>query len=277
MVKDMKKKLVLLGAALLLSSATASAQSRVTGRVTDSNGQPVMGATVRIPGTKIVTTTDAKGTFKLNVPAGAKKLVVSYIGMQAETVSVAGNVQVVLKDNELGEAVVVGYGTARKIGTVVGSVKKVGSEQVSDKPAPNVADALQGKVAGLQIFSNSGDAGEMGDMSITLRGVGSLGAGSEPLVVVDGAPASAAVLALLNDRTREPFNNRYITPGLDALIDVQRTSDIFFPGYWLGSLLRGHRSSEAAEMVKDFVRQHPGYPQKLMNKLNENAFWLLNR
>ena len=113
MVKDMKKKLVLLGAALLLSSATASAQSRVTGRVTDSNGQPVMGATVRIPGTKIVTTTDAKGTFKLNVPAGAKKLVVSYIGMQAETVSVAGNVQVVLKDNELGEAVVVGYGTAR--------------------------------------------------------------------------------------------------------------------------------------------------------------------
>ena len=203
MVKDMKKKLVLLGAALLLSSATASAQSRITGRVTDSNGQPVMGATVRIPGSKIVTTTDAKGTFKLNVPPGAKKLVVSYIGMQAETVSVASNVQVVLKDNELGEAVVVGYGTARKIGTVVGSVKKVGSEQVSDKPAPNVADALQGKVAGLQIFSNSGDAGEMGDMSITLRGVGSLGAGSEPLVVVDGAPASAAVLALLNDRDIE--------------------------------------------------------------------------
>lgn len=90
-------------------------------------------------------------------------------------------------------------------------------------------------------------------------------------------PWTASLLALLNDRTREPFNNRYITPGLDALIDVQRTSDIFFPGYWLGSLLRGHRSSEAAEMVKDFVRQHPGYPQKLMNKLNENAFWLLNR
>ena len=90
-------------------------------------------------------------------------------------------------------------------------------------------------------------------------------------------PWTASLLALLNDRTREPFNNRYITPGLDALIDVQRTSDIFFPGYWLGSLLGGHRSSEAAEMVKDFVRQHPGYPQKLMNKLNENAFWLLNR
>ena len=107
----MKKKLVLLGAATLLSAATASAQSRVTGRVTDSHGEPVMGATVRIPGTKIVTTTDAKGNFKLqNVPASAKKIVVSYIGVQATTVSVAGNVDVVLKENELGEAVVIGYG-----------------------------------------------------------------------------------------------------------------------------------------------------------------------
>lgn len=200
----MKKKLVLLGAATLLSAATASAQSRVTGRVTDSHGEPVMGATVRIPGTKIVTTTDAKGNFKLqNVPASAKKIVVSYIGMQATTVSVAGNVDVVLKENELGEAVVIGYGTARKIGTVVGSVKKVGSEQVSDKPVANVADALQGKVAGLQIASNSGDAGEMGDMSIRLRGVGSLGAGNEPLVVIDGAPASSSALAMLNDRDIE--------------------------------------------------------------------------
>ena len=200
----MNKKLVLFGAGVLLSAATASAQMHVTGKVTDSNGQPLAGATIRVNGTKMVTTTDVNGNFKLkNVPAAAKKLVVSYIGMEPQTVSVAGNVQVVLKDNELGEAVVIGYGTARKVGTVVGSVKKVGSEQVSDKPATNVADALQGKVAGLQIFSNSGDAGEMGDMSIRVRGVGSLGASNSPLIVIDGSPASSSALAMLNDRDIE--------------------------------------------------------------------------
>ena len=68
---------------------------------------------------------------------------VSYIGMNTATVSVAGNVQVVLKDNELGEAVVIGYGTAKKVGTVVGSVKKVGGSVVENKPATNVADAFR--------------------------------------------------------------------------------------------------------------------------------------
>lgn len=121
----MNKKLVLLGAGLLMTAATASAQKLVSGRVTDTHGEPVMGATVRVPGTKVITTTDANGNFKLKgVPATAKKISVSYIGMQPTTVSVAGNVQVVLKDNELGEAVVIGYGTAQKVGTVVGSVKK---------------------------------------------------------------------------------------------------------------------------------------------------------
>lgn len=200
----MNKKLVLLGAGLLLTAATASAQQHVTGKVTDSHGQPVMGATVRVAGTKIVTTTDANGTFRLhNVPASAKKLQVSYIGMQPSTVSVAGNVQVRLEDNELGEAVVIGYGTAQKLGTVVGSVKKVGSDKISDKPAPNIADALQGKVAGLQVASQSGDVGSLGQMSIKLRGTGSLGASSDPLIVVDGSPASIDAFSMLNDNDIE--------------------------------------------------------------------------
>jgi hypothetical protein len=137
MVINMNKKLVLMGAGLLLTAATASAQKLVTGHVTDAQGQPVMGATVRVPGTKVITTTDANGNFKLSgVPASAKKLMVSYIGMNTATVSVAGNVQVVLKDNELGEAVVVGYGTVKK-GAFTGAVTAVkGKEleklQVSD-------------------------------------------------------------------------------------------------------------------------------------------------
>lgn len=200
----MNKKLVLLGAGLLLTAATASAQQHVTGKVTDSHGQPVMGATVRVAGTKIVTTTDANGTFRLkNVPASAKKLQVSYIGMQPSTVSVAGNVQVRLEDNELGEAVVVGYGTGQKVGTVVGSLKKVGGEAIASKPAANIADALQGRVAGLEVLNYTGDVGEINSTTIRLRGVGSLGASSTPLIIVDGAPVSTAMFNLLNDKDIE--------------------------------------------------------------------------
>ena len=200
----MNKKLVLLGAGLLMTAATASAQKLVSGRVTDTHGEPVMGATVRVPGTKVITTTDANGNFKLKgVPATAKKISVSYIGMQPTTVSVAGNVQVVLKDNELGEAVVVGYGTAQKVGTVVGSVKKVGGEKVENNPTANVADALQGKVAGLQVLNNSGDAGDINSASIKLRGTGSFTASNTPLIVIDGSPAGAGMLSMLNDKDIE--------------------------------------------------------------------------
>jgi len=163
-----------------------------------------MGATVRVPGTKVITTTDANGNFKLKgVPATAKKISVSYIGMQPTTVSVAGNVQVVLKDNELGEAVVIGYGTAQKVGTVVGSVKKVGGEKVENNPTANVADALQGKVAGLQVLNNSGDAGDINNASIKLRGTGSFTASNTPLIVIDGSPAGADMLSMLNDKDIE--------------------------------------------------------------------------
>ena len=200
----MNKKLVLLGAGLLMTAATASAQKLVSGRVTDTHGEPVMGATVRVPGTKVITTTDANGNFKLKgVPATAKKISVSYIGMQPTTVSVAGNVQVVLKDNELGEAVVIGYGTAQKVGTVVGSVKKVGGEKVENNPTANVADALQGKVAGLQVLNNSGDAGDINSASIKLRGTGSFTASNTPLIVIDGSPAGVGMLSMLNDKDIE--------------------------------------------------------------------------
>ena len=200
----MNKKLVLLGAGLLMTAATASAQKLVSGRVTDTHGEPVMGATVRVPGTKVITTTDANGNFKLKgVPATAKKISVSYIGMQPTTVSVAGNVQVVLKDNELGEAVVIGYGTAQKVGTVVGSVKKVGGEKVENNPTANVADALQGKVAGLQVLNNSGDAGDINNASIKLRGTGSFTASNTPLIVIDGSPAGVGMLSMLNDKDIE--------------------------------------------------------------------------
>lgn len=198
----MNKKLVLLGAAAMLTVGVASAQKRVTGRVVDSQGDPVIGAAVRVEGAKGAVATDAHGRFVLtNVPTSAKNLKITYIGKRARTVSISGNMSVVLEDDEtlLDEAVVVGYGSARKVGTVVGSVTKVGSKDINDKPSTNISDALQGKISGMQVLGNSGDIGDMSrPPSITIRGVGSLGSGSTPLVVVDGSPADASVLNLLN-------------------------------------------------------------------------------
>ena len=88
-------------------------------------------------------------------------------------------------------------------------------------------------------------------------------------------PWARTMLALLNDPTREPLSNRYLVPGLDALEEIQRTGDIFFPGYWLSSLLEGHHSDEANEIVLTWLKNHPNLEPALENKLLENAYWLL--
>ena len=254
----MNKKLVLLGVGLLMTAATASAQKLVSGRVTDTHGEPVMGATVRVPGTKVITTTDANGNFKLKgVPATAKKISVSYIGMQPTTVSVAGNVQVVLKDNELGEAVVIGYGTAQKVGTVVGSVKKVGGEKVENNPTANVADALQGKVAGLQVLNNSGDAGDINNASIKLRGTGSFTASNTPLIVIDGSPAGTGMLAMLNDKDIE---------SVTTLKDASATS-IYGSRAANGVIFITTKKGRAEEKAQITISQSVGWSQ-LANAIN---------
>ncbi len=260
----MNKKLVLLGAGLLMTAATASAQKLVSGRVTDTHGEPVMGATVRVPGTKVITTTDANGNFKLKgVPATAKKISVSYIGMQPTTVSVAGNVQVVLKDNELGEAVVIGYGTAQKVGTVVGSVKKVGGEKVENNPTANVADALQGKVAGLQVLNNSGDAGDINNASIKLRGTGSFTASNTPLIVIDGSPAGTGMLAMLNDKDIE---------SVTTLKDASATS-IYGSRAANGVIFITTKKGRAEEKAQITISQSVGWSQlanAISNQMNSS-------
>lgn len=200
----MNKKLVLLGTALLIGAASVSAQKRVTGRVVDTDGQPVIGASVRVDGQKSVAVTDDNGNFTLNnVSASAKELRITYIGKKAQTVSIAANVRVVMEDddNVLGEAVVVGYGSAQKLGTVVGAVSTVGGDKIAYKPSANALDGLQGAVAGLQVLSSSGDPGAALDsesFETTIRGIGSLSADNTPLFVVDGVPTTSTVLAMLN-------------------------------------------------------------------------------
>lgn len=182
----MNKRLMLIGAALLLTATTASAQKHVTGRVVDSEGQPVAGAAVKVEGHKGVTLTDANGKFSLNdVPASAKKLNVSSIGKVSQSVSIAGNVVVTLTDNTLGEAYVVAYGKATKA-AFTGAAVKVDGATIENKATTEVTSALLGEVAGVQIIQSDGNPGSAS--AIRIRGIGSVNASAEPLIVVDGMP-----------------------------------------------------------------------------------------
>ena len=183
----MDKKLMLLLVGLLFGAVTLMAQKRVTGNVTDADGAPVIGATVKVEGTKVAAVTDADGKFVLpNVPASAKTLSVSYIGMKTQEVSVSSNVAVVLayEDELLDEAIVVAYGVAKK-GSFTGSVSQMKAKDLQKMQVANVSKGLEGQMAGVQITSSSGQPGSQA--SINIRGIGSINSAS-PLIILDGVP-----------------------------------------------------------------------------------------
>ncbi len=178
-----KWRIVLL---LLFSCSFVYAQKKVTGNVVDANSQPVSGATVAVAGTKEATQTDVSGNFSINVPAGSKNLTVSFIGSETQTVDVSNqtNITVTLKiiNKALGEVVVVGYGTQRR-SDVTGAIGSVSGKEIADEPVIQVGQALQGKMAGVQVFQNSGAPGS--GLLIRVRGSGTVN-NADPLYVVDG-------------------------------------------------------------------------------------------
>lgn len=194
----MKRKLTMILAGLFLSIGMALAQTSITGTVvSQEDGQPVIGATVRVPGSNTGAVTDVDGKFTISAPQGAE-LSVSYIGMKTVTVKAANNMKVTLEpdDASLDELVVVGYGSARKLGTIAGSVSSVSSEAIANRPAANVADALQGQVAGLQVFTSSGEPSSTSTM--TIRGTTSINASTEPLYILDGSEITSSTFVSLN-------------------------------------------------------------------------------
>lgn len=196
----MEKRIMTFVACLFLSIGMALAQSRVSGKVTSSeDGQPVIGATVKVVGHKNAgAVTDIDGNFTLDVRAGAT-LEVSYIGMTSKTVKAASKMNIVLDNNSknLDEVVVVGYGSARKISSLTGSVATVSSDKLKNAPSASVLDNLQGQVSGLSVLSSSGEAGDNA-VSMKLHGTGSLGAGSTPLYVLDGIPTTSRTVMAMN-------------------------------------------------------------------------------
>ena len=194
----MEKRLMTFIACLFLSIGMALAQTQVSGTVTSSeDGSPVIGASIKVVGTNTGTVTNIDGNFSLNVSANAK-LEVSYIGMVTKTVKAAKNMKIVLDpdNHSLDEVMVVAYGTAKK-SAFTGSAAVVKSDDIAKVQVSNPVDALVGKVSGVQLYNNSGQPG-VTTPSINIRGVGSINAGTSPLVIVDGAPYDGDLNSISN-------------------------------------------------------------------------------
>lgn len=183
-----------LSALLLLAGGilTAAAQTTtVTGTVLDQTEEPLIGVSVLAEGAKIGTVTDIDGNFSLQVPSPKTTLVFSYVGMDTQKVPLKGKTQLTvhMKENTatLGEVVVVGYGQQKR-SDLTGSVASLSQDQMKQSIVTNADQMLQGKVAGVQVTTNSGAPG--GATSIRIRGASSINSSNEPLYIIDGVQMS---------------------------------------------------------------------------------------
>ncbi len=229
---------------LFVCSSGAFAQSKVTGKVVDASGEPIIGASVMVKGTSNGVVTDLDGNYSIsNVPAGAS-LNISYVGYRTRTVAVDGKSQLNVTMEEdrqlLDEVVVVGYGTQKR-SDVTGSMVNIGEEQLNTRPVNNAFEALQGKAAGVDITTNE-RPGQLG--SIRIRGERSIGATNAPLYVVDGVPLmSASAIETLNPRDIE---------SIDILKDASATA-IYGSRGANGVVLVTTKQGKAGKMRLDYT------------------------
>jgi len=171
----------------------AFAQNTVHGKVTSNTGDPVAGASVVVKGTAVGTTTDEGGNYSISASKGAT-LVITSINYDAKEVTVGNSntidLQLSPSGGSLGEVVVIGYGTQRKE-SVTGSVASINGNVMREVPAPNIAQALQGRMPGVEMSQTSTRPGAT--MQIRVRGTRSLNASNDPLVVLDGIPFPGSI------------------------------------------------------------------------------------
>ena len=185
-------------ALLILGIGTASAQKTITVTgtvVAEKDGQPIAGAYVLVNGTTIGTITDAEGKFGIkSVPADAKEIIVTFLGMTTASAPVSANpLHIVMQEDShfLEETIVVAYGTATK-SSFTGSAAMVKAETIENRVTTNVTNALSGTTPGVQVIGSSGDPAS-GGASIRIRGFGSMSASNAPLYIVDGMPYDGSI------------------------------------------------------------------------------------
>jgi len=182
----LKKILMTLTLILATTSVIQAQMKTVSGVIKDASGETIIAASVMVKGTNIGTVTNMDGEFTLQVPANAKTLVVSYVGMKTIEVPVSTNkMKITLEDDTkvLEDVVVIGYGTQKKR-DLTGSVASVSDKILKDIPVANVAEALTGKLTGVQVTTSEGSPDA--EIKIRVRGGGSITQSNSPLYIVDG-------------------------------------------------------------------------------------------
>ncbi len=176
-------------------SVSAQQSITVTGVVTDTDGNPLIGAAIQIVGTTTGTITDFDGRFTIQVPSPNVKLSFSYIGYTATTIDVNGrtslNVQLESSLSKIDEVVVIGYGTAKKR-DLIGAVDQITSETIESRPNASITRSLQGQIPNLNITMRDGKPSR--ETSYNIRGKTSIGAGGNALILIDGVEGDPSTL-----------------------------------------------------------------------------------
>ncbi|MEX0315732.1 MAG: SusC/RagA family TonB-linked outer membrane protein [Allomuricauda sp.] len=174
-------------------------QVSISGTVKDSDGQPLPGANVVEKGTTNGTQTDFDGNFTITVSDTEATLVISYIGFSTKEITIENQsqIEVTLQEDTAGldEVVVVGYGSQSRA-KVTGAISSVKAEQIADLPVTSFDQALAGQISGVQVSQGTGSPGEGAEIKV--RGVGTLTAGSNPLLVIDGFPSESVRISDIN-------------------------------------------------------------------------------
>ena len=185
----------------------AAFAGRITGVVTDENGDPLDNVSIIVKGTSTGTTTNKDGRFVIEITGDNAILEITRVGYETKEIVVSGNEELnIILEAQRGsmeEIVVVGYGTQKR-GKVTAAISSVPMREIQDMPVSNVASALQGKIPGVIVQQSSGVPGS--NPSIKVRGFGSINAGNSPLIVVDGNIVGPDVFALLNNNEIESID-----------------------------------------------------------------------
>ena len=214
---DLRSLFLLFCSLLSISIVRAQSSVPVGGVITSQTGEPLGGVSISVKGGQAAATSTEKGNFQINVPANST-LLFSFVGYIAREIKVGSeaaklSVQLLVNKNELDQVVVVGYGT-RKKSDVTGAITSINEQSIKDVPAANLAYALQGKGAGIDIRKSGGDSKPGATPTILIRGSRSLSASNAPLIVVDGIPFNGSI----NDINQDDVSS------VDILKDASSTA-----------------------------------------------------